>query len=205
MTLSPHFLLRLPGLLQARGKIRVLPLLQPARLHIQEMSLQRKKATLMSPLYRGWAIRILERLTPPTSPHLEEHHLLLTVALLLAWIKDSKGRTLYQRLTTISSPALPAKHPPSGKRRLAFGVLREAIVKGRKFLELQTWNPHASAKRVCPTITSGGMRRLRARPWHLAGWTLLACATPAPNQSVKSLGFLIQRWGRIWYQCSSCW
>merc|ERR1719204_2442755 len=157
----------------------VLPLLQPARLHIQEMSLQRKKATLMSPLYRGWAIKILERLTPPTSPHLEEHHLLLTVALLLAWIKDSKGRTPFQRLTTISSPALPAKHPPSGKRRLAFRVLREAIVKGRKFLELQTWNRHASAKRACPA--------------------------PAPNQSVKSLGFLIRRWGRIWDRCSSCW
>ena len=81
--------------------------------------------------------------------------------LLLAWIKDSKGRTLFQRLAPISSPALSAEHPPRGKRRLAFRVLREAIVKGRKFLELQTWNPHASAKRVCPTITSGGMRRWR--------------------------------------------
>ena len=75
------------------------------------------------------------------------HHL-LTVALLLAWIKYSKGRTPFQRLATISSPALSAKHPPSGKRRLLFRVLREAIVKGRKFLELQTWNSHASAKRA---------------------------------------------------------
>merc|ERR1712013_835066 len=43
-----------------------------------------------------------------------------------------------------------SRTPPS--KRLAFRVLRETIVKGRKFLELQTWNPHAPAKRVCPTI-----------------------------------------------------
>merc|ERR1719209_819931 len=137
VTLSPHFLLHFPELLQARGKIRVLPLLQPARLHIQERSLRRKKATVMSSLCRGWANRILEPMSPPTPPLLEEHHLLLTVALFLAWIKDSKGRTPFQRLATISSPALSAKHPPSGKRRLVFGVLREAIAKGRKFLPVR--------------------------------------------------------------------